>query len=672
MQRNHAAARRFDGSMSKPRATSLLGFFAFLGLMISPGAGQTGALPLPQGVKAHRDIAYVEGGHERQKLDLYLPEKREGPLPLILWVHGGGWQSGSKDQCLPLRQGFVERGYAVASIGYRLSGDAVFPAQIEDCKAAVRWLRVHAKEYHLDPQRFGAWGSSAGGHLAALLGTSGDIKAFEAGAHLDQSSRVQAVCDYYGPTDFAVFVTTSGYEHHARVDSPESKLIGGAVLDNKEEAARANSIQYVSGDDPPFLIVHGDADATVPINQSQLLFEALKNKGASVHFHTIKGAGHGGPGFAGDEIDAIVTKFFDGVLLGRGSRETEPVASKTHSDAPATRAAPQRPTRPTGTPAAQRPRIPWALVQRRDDPNNDGKVTLEEFRGPPPLFQRLDQNGDGVLTPGDFDDDRSTAPRQMPPPPSVPSEKPAAQSPVKPRDVHAEPKITSFKLANEHWTCEADGESLSGILIKPEGRGPFPAILINHGMGSNAEQFGRMKAREFAKWGMACIATDLTHSRAGAETDRSLFGASSENIWRARACLAILRSLPDVDAQRIGVYGNSMGAFLTIGLAAVVPDQIAAAAITAGGVITQAGFPSPTGEAAAKIRTPFLILHGNPDNTVPTANSERLKEVLDKNQVPNERHVFDGIGHNLHAEKADEVYRLMRAWFAKHRILTSF
>src|SRR5204862_2061067 len=134
---------------------------------------------VPDGVKAHRDLVYVEGGHERHKLDLYLPEKAAGPLPLLIWVHGGGWQNGSKDGCPPLRGGYLERGYAVASIGYRLSQHAVFPAQIEDCKAAIRWLRAHAQEYGLDKARFGVWGSSAGGHLVALIGTSGDVKAFD-------------------------------------------------------------------------------------------------------------------------------------------------------------------------------------------------------------------------------------------------------------------------------------------------------------------------------------------------------------------------------------------------------------------------------------------------------------------------------------------------------------
>ena len=166
---------------------------------------------VPEGVQAHRDLAYVADGHERHKLDLFVPEKADGPLPLIIWVHGGGWQNGSKDGCPPLRGGYAGRGYAVASINYRLSQHAPFPAQIEDCKAATRWLRAHAREYNLDPNRFGVWGSSAGGHLVALLGTSGDVKAFEVGANLDQSSRVQAVCDYYGPTDFIAFVTTPDF-----------------------------------------------------------------------------------------------------------------------------------------------------------------------------------------------------------------------------------------------------------------------------------------------------------------------------------------------------------------------------------------------------------------------------------------------------------------------------
>ncbi|HYF36092.1 MAG TPA: prolyl oligopeptidase family serine peptidase [Prosthecobacter sp.] len=605
------------------------------------------------GVKSHRDLAYIEGGHARQKLDLHVPEKAEGPLPVIVWIHGGGWQSGSKDLCLPLRQGYVEKGYAVASVGYRLSGDAVFPAQIEDCKAAVRWLRAHAKEYGLDPKRFAAWGSSAGGHLVALLGTSGEVKPFDVGPHLDQSSGVQAVCDFYGPTDFTVFVKTPGYERHAQAEAPEGKLIGGAVLENPAKAERVNPISYVSQGDPPFLIVHGDEDRTVPLNQSQLLFEALKKHGIGVHFHTLKGAGHGGPGFSDEKVDGMVSAFFERTLRGKGG---EAEALQTESTASA-EGAPRSPgmTGPRGG-------IPWEAIARREDKNNDGKISREEFRGPGPLFERLDRNRDGMLMKEDFG---GAAPAQ-PAPPSAPAPTPSAAR----FDPKAAPNIKNFKIEGERWTCEADGRPITGILVRPAGKGPFPAILINHGMGSNAEQFGMMKAREFVKWGFVCIATDLAHGRAGQNADRSLFGASPENLRRAQACLAVLRGLPEVDAKRICVYGNSMGAFLTIALAAELPDEIAAAAITAGGVITQSGFAAPTADTAAKIRAPFLILHGNPDTTVPTENSARLQEVLNKNRVANHRRVFDGVGHNLHMEKQEEVFRLMRDWFTKHEILT--
>ncbi len=229
--------------------------------------------------------------------------------------------------------------------------------------------------------------------------------------------------------------------------------------------------------------------------------------------------------------------------------------------------------------------------------------------------------------------------------------------------------IKNFKLEGQRWTCEADGQPMAGILVKPTGKGPFPGILINHGLGSNAGQFGMMKAREFVKWGFVCIATDLTHGRPGPGVDRSQFGASAENLRRARACLAVLRSLPEVDSHRLCAYGNSMGAFLTIGLAADAPDQLAAAAITAGGVITAGGFPAPVVESAAKIRTPFLILHGGTDTTVPAENSARLQDALNKQRTKNERKVFDGVGHNLHVEKADEVFALIRDWFVKCGVL---
>ena len=150
---------------------------------------------LPAGIRMEKDIAYIEGGDEAQKLDLYLPDKpADKPLPLIVHIHGGGWRAGSKYPC-PVA-GLVLKGYAVASVEYRFSQKAVFPAQIQDCQAAIRWLRAHAKQYQFDTEHLGVIGGSAGGHLSALVGTSGGKKAFPPiGGHEDQSDRVQAVCD---------------------------------------------------------------------------------------------------------------------------------------------------------------------------------------------------------------------------------------------------------------------------------------------------------------------------------------------------------------------------------------------------------------------------------------------------------------------------------------------
>jgi acetyl esterase/lipase len=262
----------------------------------------------------HRDLEYVQDGHQRQRLDLYLPKSTDGPLPVIVWIHGGAWLAGSKDFAGEVTE-FVDRGYAVASIGYRLSQHAKFPAQIEDCKAAIRWLRANAKTYGLDGDRIGVFGPSAGGHLAALVGTTGDVSELEGnGGNADQSSRVQAVVDFFGPTDFSKMGAHSEKGsplNHDAPDSPEARLIGGPVQENLEKVQRANPIHYLTKDDPPFLIVHGEKDTIVPCHQSELLDEALKQKGIEVTFHKLPGAGHGGPQFSSDKIEAAVEAFFE-------------------------------------------------------------------------------------------------------------------------------------------------------------------------------------------------------------------------------------------------------------------------------------------------------------------------------------------------------------------------
>ncbi len=301
-------------------AIGLVVTLAWLNLAVSQEQPNRPAAPkLPAGFRVLRDLQYVDGGHERNRLDLYLPENADGRLPLVVWIHGGAWLAGSKEGCpaVPL----TAQGYAVASINYRLSQHAVFPAQIEDCKAAIRWLRASAAKYHLDQDRIGVWGSSAGGHLVAMLGTTGNVKDFDTGnvkdfvdgtdGNLDQSSRVQCVVDWFGPSDLVAMAGS-----HDNPDSPESRLIGGPVQENKEKARKASPLTYVSKDSAPFLIMHGDRDNTVPLKQSEVLAEALKKAGVEAKLVVVKGNGHGGPGFNSPENRKLLEDFFARHLKG--------------------------------------------------------------------------------------------------------------------------------------------------------------------------------------------------------------------------------------------------------------------------------------------------------------------------------------------------------------------
>lgn len=273
------------------------------------------AQPQPKGPKLPEGTA---GSHkERNTLDLFVP-KSEKPLPLLIWVHGGGWSAGSKDGGNPLLR-FLTQGYAVAATNYRLSQHAVFPAQIQDCKEAVRFLRANTKKYNLKPDAFGVSGGSAGGHLVALLGTSGGVKELQLpdSPHKDVSDKVQCVVDLFGPTDLTKMAAQSGLNSkidHDNPKSPESRLIGGPIQENKEKAAKANPLTYIDKDDPPVLILHGDQDPLVPLGQSEIFVEALKKAGVPCELVVVKGGGHGGPGFASKENQDKITKFFETYL----------------------------------------------------------------------------------------------------------------------------------------------------------------------------------------------------------------------------------------------------------------------------------------------------------------------------------------------------------------------
>ena len=274
---------------------------------------------VPAGVEVQRDLVYAKVGDRSLKLDVYRPKSAGSKKPVIVWIHGGGWKSGSKGNG-GRAIGMTARGYAVIDVEYRLSGEAIWPAQILDCKAAIRWTRANADRFGIDPDRIGVWGSSAGGHLVAMLGTSGDVKKFdELDANRDESSRVHAVCNWFGPTDFTKMDAhrPSGARLvHDSPDSPESRLVGGPIQDEpyRSICAEANPITYVSKDDPPFLIMHGDNDLSVPIHQSEILHAALTRAGVDSTFYSVEGGGHGFRDAKNDTAEslfAMSADFFD-------------------------------------------------------------------------------------------------------------------------------------------------------------------------------------------------------------------------------------------------------------------------------------------------------------------------------------------------------------------------
>lgn len=260
-----------------------------------------------------KDIEYSRPNGYPLLLDLYLPERAQDEgAPVVVWVHGGGWKNGSKEK--PKAAWLAEEGYAVVSINYRLTDVAQWPAQIDDCREAVRWARRNASVFGFDLDRIGTWGSSAGGHLVALMGT------LPYPENESVSSRVQAVCDWFGPTELLTMPPNNVGEGRTEEDVANSngaKLLGCTVKDCPELARQASAYDNVSKDDAPFLIMHGDEDPGVPIQQSIQFYERLRKMGVPVQYEVVEGAGHGGKLFDTPEVKATVRAFFDQYLKRR-------------------------------------------------------------------------------------------------------------------------------------------------------------------------------------------------------------------------------------------------------------------------------------------------------------------------------------------------------------------
>lgn len=280
------------------------------------GCGQTSS-QVPAGLKAVRNLDYVGDGNPRHRLDLYLPEaKTDQPCPLVVYIHGGGWEDGSKDQAQPVLGLLRGRPYAGASLNYRLTNEARWPAQIHDCKAAIRWLRAHAKEYNLDPDKICAFGISAGGHLVSMLGVTGGVKELEGnlGKHLDQSSRVTCVMDFCGPSNFLTFGGKGSIFDVNDPKAPLAKLIGGPLKDHEGLGRKASPVNYITSDDAPFLIIHGDKDNIVPYSQATEFDAALD--AAKIPSILLTGT-DGGHVFLYKSLAERMRNFNDRHLLGK-------------------------------------------------------------------------------------------------------------------------------------------------------------------------------------------------------------------------------------------------------------------------------------------------------------------------------------------------------------------
>ncbi|MEO6329946.1 MAG: alpha/beta hydrolase [Ginsengibacter sp.] len=254
-----------------------------------------------------KNIIYAETGNTKLLLDLYMPPGKKNPY-LIVWIHGGAWRSGSKESP-PL--GMLPYGYALASINFRMSEEAIFPASLYDIKASIRFLRANAKKYGYRADKIIIWGSSSGGHLAALAGTTNDVKELEGniGTHLNESSSIQMILDFYGPSNLLTILNQST-PHGLSVRVPALTLLFGKPVEQVVEIARkASPVYQADPSDPPIFIVHGDQDIQVPVNQSLELMEAYKKNKLQVQLEIIPGAGHGGDAYGKKELMETMNRF---------------------------------------------------------------------------------------------------------------------------------------------------------------------------------------------------------------------------------------------------------------------------------------------------------------------------------------------------------------------------
>lgn len=287
---------------------------------VVPKFAPTTAVAAPRCLlRTEMDVAY--GPDRKQKLDLYLPKRAKGRAPLLVWLHPGGWAGGSRDDVHHWAIGQLCNGFAVASVDYRLSEEVRFPEPVRDVRAAIRLLMSRAERDGTDPDRIALWGASAGGYLAALLGTTSGTTALEAPASEEPPLKLRGVVTWWAPIDFGSMdaplqARCPGAQCHTCAGSPESRFLGVEVRTHPQAVRKSNPLTYVHrGDTPPFLVMHGSADCTVPVEQAELLANGLRQAGDQVSLSIVQGASHGSGHWARSDVLATVSRFLKGVLL---------------------------------------------------------------------------------------------------------------------------------------------------------------------------------------------------------------------------------------------------------------------------------------------------------------------------------------------------------------------
>jgi acetyl esterase/lipase len=310
-------------------AALALAAVAALATLPAPAAPPAPPSPAPQDsprpallpVEVKRDVHYDTIGGQKLYLDVAMP-KGGGPYPCVAAFHGGAWMLGSRRELSvgtraapSIIEQVAARGYVVASVGYRLAPKHPFPAQIEDARAAVRFLRARAKDYRIDRDKFASAGFSAGGHLALLLGLASGVKDWKVGGNLDESAKVQCVVDFFGPTDLTLYAGSPGI-----VDSYLVPVFGKGCKTDPDVLKKASPITYVSKGAPPTLMIHGNFDFIVPVVHSEKLLKKLKDDGVTAELVTVSGEGHGwGGATLARTLDDSV-KFLDEHLKGKGGK----------------------------------------------------------------------------------------------------------------------------------------------------------------------------------------------------------------------------------------------------------------------------------------------------------------------------------------------------------------